>query len=186
MRQSGIPGLIWGVLGGMLLIVLVSRGCGAQGNLRGVFAPRPGDPSVAVLPLPALSLAALPEGVRNAHATASALLGQEGDTPALTPVAEGSGLRVSVERVDRRAAGVGVKGSIVNTGDTERVVPATALTFQDTQGQVYALSSGSATIAPGGRAAIDMTVPIAEGSGLTLVVSLPPDPPLTLVLLAKP
>lgn len=184
MRRSGVPGLALGIIGGLLLIILVSRGGRAQGTLRGVFAPHPGDPSTAVLPV--ISLEDLPQEVRNGQATAIALLGQGQAAPALTPVVEGGGLRIAVERVERRPGGVGVKGSIVNTGGAERTIPATALTFHDTQGQAYALSSGSVSIAPGGRAAIDMTVPIAEGSGLTLLVSLPPDPPLSMVLLAGP
>jgi len=64
-------------------------------------------------------------------------------------------------------------------------VPAAALLFRDGTGQVYGGGAGSATLAPGQSAAIDMTVPIPEGSGLTLILSLPPDPPLEMVLLAN-
>jgi hypothetical protein len=185
MRERGVPAWLYGVLAGLLLIIVVRSCLGSpEGSLRGQLAPRPGDPAVADLPLPDVSLDALPQSVRNAQATALALLGNGEAVPALTPTAEGAGLRVRIDALRRTDTGVQVTGELVNTGSAPRSVPPEALLFRDSAGQLYAISGPSAEVGPNAGVAIDMTVPVAADSGLTLIVDLPPDPPLQLVLLA--
>jgi hypothetical protein len=184
-KQGGVPFWLYGVLAGLLLIVLV-RSCVAPSadTLRGTFAPRPGDPTTADLPLPDLSLDSLPAQAQQAQATAVALLNLGQGAAPITPEVEGNGVRIVVDSLRREGEGIQVQGSITNTAGAARTIPAQALLFRDGSGQVYGGGTGSATLEPGQRAAIDMRVPIPEGSGLTLIFSLPPDPPLEMILLA--
>lgn len=185
MRQ-GFPYWVLGFIGGLILIVIVARSPLAPSSeqLQAQFAPRPGEGASVDLP-PIPSLSELPPELQNVQATAIALLGGGSQIPALTPTARHNTLAVEITSLSRSAAGLRIRGSITNTGQQPRSISTTDLRFHDNGGQVYAASGGSATLAPGESAPIDLTVPVPAGSGLTLSLDLPPDPPLELVLLAQ-
>jgi hypothetical protein len=108
--------------------------------------------------------------------------------PALTPVASGPRLRVEVREVRRVSDQVKVSGAVTNISSAPLEIGVRAFAFRDSAGVTYAASGAGTTLQPGQSTALDLAVPLPAGRGLTLLVVLPPDPPLeqVLVLETKP
>jgi hypothetical protein len=65
-------------------------------------------------------------------------------------------------------------------------VPPSAFSFRDSAGISYATAgSGGTTLQPGQSTPFDLGVPLPGERGLSLIVSLPPDPPLQQVLVVE-
>jgi len=64
-------------------------------------------------------------------------------------------------------------------------LPIDAFVFRDSAGVTYAASGRGTTLQPGQSTTLDLTVPLPEGRGLTLVVTVPPDPPIEQILVVE-
>ena len=105
--------------------------------------------------------------------------------PALTPVASGPRLRVEVREVRRVGDQVKVSGAVTNISSAPLEIGVRAFAFRDSAGVTYAASGAGTTLQPGQSTALDLAVPLPAGRGLTLLVALPPDPPLEQVLVVE-
>jgi hypothetical protein len=105
--------------------------------------------------------------------------------PALTPVASGLRLRVEVGEVKRSGEQVRITGAVSNIGGAALELPIDAFVFRDSAGVTYAASGRGTTLQPGQSTTLDLTVPLPEGRGLTLVVTVPPDPPIEQILVVE-
>lgn len=178
------------VLGGILLaliLILISMPAGRVGNpaLIQHFAPRPTDPSAPTMQpfqLPQVHLPDLPIDMRRTLTSLRDRFTNGQRVPALTPVASGPRMRVEVQDVQRSGDRVQVTGSVANTSGAALEIPSGAFSFRDSAGITYATSAASTTLQPGQSTPIDLAVPLPPGRGLTLVVTLPPDPPIEQVL----
>ena len=72
----------------------------------------------------------------------------------------------------------------MSTTDVE--IPIDAIELRDNIGATYVAGGpNSVRLAPGESTPLDLTVPLPEGRGLLLTLTLPPDPPVTQVLLVS-
>ena len=79
-----------------------------------------------------------------------------------------------------------MRGELKNIADQPLDVPATAFSFRDSAGIAYTLGgSGATTVQPGQTAPFDLSVPLPAERGLTLIVTLPPDPPIQQTLVVE-
>jgi hypothetical protein len=106
--------------------------------------------------------------------------------PALTPVASGARARVEIAEVRRSGDHIQIRGSVVNASDAPLSIPPGAFSFRDSGGVSYSTSgSGGVTLAPGQSTTLDLGVPLPTERGLTLILTIPPDPPLEQVLVVE-
>ncbi|MFO7169127.1 MAG: hypothetical protein DIU80_013980 [Chloroflexota bacterium] len=185
--RSALPMVLLGLLLALALIWIASGGRpGPNQALEARFAPRPrapGEPTPAPFTLPQVRLPDLPPEVQQAVADAATQLSGGQAAPALTPVARGSRVEIEVAEVRREGQRVRVRGTVANIADQPLEIPPGAFSFRDSAGTNYATSgSGGPSLQPGASTTFDLTLPLPEGLGLTLILTLPPDPPLEQVL----
>lgn len=180
-----------GVLLALLLIAISTRAGGGINTpaLQQRFAPKPTDPSAPTaesFQLPSVNLPSLPPSVQQVITAARDRLAGGESAPALTPMASGPRARVEVRQVKRAGEQLQVSGTIANTTSAPLTIPPGAFSFRDSQGVLYATSgSGSATLQPGQSTSFDLGVPVPPERGLTLILILPPDPPLEQMLVVE-
>lgn len=190
-QRNSVPFWLIGVIVALVLILVGQRlsGAGANPVLVDTFRPAPTDASAPTPPgfqLPQVNLPQLPpdaqkalENVRDRFASGQAV-------PALTPKATGVRASVEVKEVKRAGGNVQVRGNINNIADQPLQVPASAFTFRDSAGVSYTLGgNASTTVQPNQSAPFDLSVPLPEGRGITLIVTLPPDPPIQQTLIVE-
>jgi len=185
--RSVVPWVVSGLLLALGLIWLATGGQpGRNQLLEQQFMPRPlapGEPTPAPFQLPQVNLPELPPEVQQAVAAAESQLQSGGAVPALTPVAESGRARVTVTDVRREGEILRVRGEVANLAAGTLEIPPGAFSFRDSAGTNYATTgTGGASLAPGQRTAFDLTVPLPEGYGLTLLLNLPSDPPIEQIL----
>lgn len=180
-----------GVLLALVLILISTRAGGGLNNaaLQQRFAPQPTDPNAPPDPslqLPQVSLPNLPPAVQQVLTSArERLLGGQA-VPALTPVSIGPRARVEVREVKRVSDHLQVSGTIANSSDAPLAIPPGAFSFRDSRGIGYATGgSGGATLQPGQSTSFDLGVPVPADRGLTLILNLPPDPPVEQMLVVE-
>jgi len=190
-RDKKFPMWIGGILLALVLILLSNGGNSGPVNpaLIGRFAPRPADPSEPTaqpFQLPQVHLPSLPPAVQDTLIKLRDRFAGGGAIPALTPVASGARVKVNVGEVRRVGDQVQIKGSVSNTSDAPLTIPPGAFAFRDSAGVSYSTGGSAAvTLAIGQSTALDLGVPLPNGRGLTLILALPPDPPLEQVLVVE-
>ena len=190
-RDKKIPMWMGGILLAVVLILLSNRGSGGLTNpvLIGRFVPRPTDPGAPTAPafqLPQVHLPSLPPAMQDTVAKLRDRFAGGQAIPALTPRASGPRVRVEVGEVRRVGDHVQVKGSVVNLSDQSLTIPSGAFAFRDSGGVSYSTTgSAAATLAVGQSTTLDLGVPLPDGRGLTLILNIPPDPPLEQVLVVE-
>lgn len=176
-----------GVLLALALIVVggMNNGFGSP-ELARRFAAQPPDPGDLMLNLPRIEAPqAPPDLLRTLDDLHKRLAGGQ-VAMALTPTAASPRIEVRVGDLHRSGDQMVVHGSVRNLGNREVTIPPGAFTFRDSRGVRYATSSsGGVTLAPGAATDFEFTIPLPEGRGLTLIVDLPPDPPIEQVLLLE-
>jgi hypothetical protein len=187
--RNRTPYLLIGVLAALLLIAIGTRLGGAQlGNprLSQRFVPTPADPNAPTVEpfrLPQVSLPGLPPQVAEQVAALQRTLAGGGAAPALTPVAEGRRVRIEIADLRRSGDELKIAGKVTNTSAAPLTVATDAFSFRDSAGTTYRVAGGrSATLQPGQSTTLDLSVPLPAGRSVTLVLDLPPDPPLEQVL----
>lgn len=183
------PFWLWGILLALVLIGISTRSRLPPDNvaLQQHFARQP----TAALPLPGIQLPKLdighvPPEVRQAVESVQQQLGLGQSVPALTPVAQSPRVRVEIATLQQHADGLQIVGEVMNISSTEIDVPISAFELRDNLGATYVAGGGaSVRLAPGERTPLDLTVPVPEGRGVLLTLTLPPDPPVTQVLLVS-
>jgi hypothetical protein len=193
-NRNKIPMWVGGIFLALLLILLSNRAGGGLGNpaLIQRFTPRPTDPSAPTarpFELPQVHLPSLPPAVQDTFTKLRDRFARGEAVPALTPVASGPRAKVEIGEVRRESDHVQVRGSVTNIGDAPLTIPPGAFSFRDSAGVSYATSGSSpVTLAAGQSTTLDLGVPLPDGRGLTLILTVPPDPPLEQVLVveAKP
>lgn len=176
-----------GVLMALTLIVIggMNNGFGSP-ELARRFAAQPPAPGDLTLNLPRIEAPQAPPDLLRALDDLHKQLSGGRATPALTPTVAGPRIEVRVGDLRRTGDQIIVRGSVRNLGDREVTIPPGAFTFRDSRGVRYATgSSGGATLAPGAATDFEFTIPLPEGRGLTLIVDLPPDPPIEQVLILE-
>lgn len=177
-------------LGALIALALIAIG-GMNGRsgmpeLTRRFAAQPPAPGDLTLDLPRIEAPQAPPDLLRAIDDLHRRLSGGQVAPALTPTAASPRIEVRVTDLRRNGDQMVVRGSVRNLGDREVTIPPGAFTFRDSRGVRYATaSSGGATLAPGAATDFEFTIPLPEGRGLTLIVDLPPDPPLEQVLLLE-
>src|SRR5262249_54470923 len=190
-RDNKIPMWVGGILLAVVLILLSNRGSGGLTNpvLIGRFVPRPTDPSAPTaqpFQLPQVHLPSLPPSVQNSLTKLRDRFASGEAVPALTPVVSGPRVKVDVGEVRRAGDHVQIKGSVTNISDAPLTIPSGAFAFRDSAGVTYSTSGSAAvTLAPGQSTPLDLGVPLPDGRGLTLVLSIPPDAALEQVLVVE-
>jgi hypothetical protein len=193
-RDKQIPMWVGGILLALVLILLSNRGSGGLTNpvLIGRFVPRPTDPGAptpAPFQLPQVHLPSMPPAVQDTLIKLRDRFAGGGPIPALTPIASGPRARVNIGEVRRVGDQVQIKGDVVNLSDSSLTIPSGAFSFRDSAGVSYSTGGSAAvTLASAQTIPLDLGVPLPDGRGLTLILSIPPDPPLEQVLVveAKP
>jgi hypothetical protein len=189
-EESSLPFVAVGVLLALVLIVVTFRSSPPNESvLSRRFAPQPVDPlkpTLSPFELPQVSLPDLPPDAQTRISDLTEQLAGGRSIPALTPVATGPGLRVSVEALRRSGERVSVRGTLANTGQSPiRVAPESFL-FRDSAGVSYTTEgSGSTQLAPGETTSFDLSIPLPAQRGLTLIVDIPPEPPLEQTLIVE-
>jgi hypothetical protein len=189
-EESSLPYLIGGVLLAVVLILLTFRSSPPNETvLSQRFAPQPVDPlqpTLAPFELPQVRLPDLPPDAATQISDLAEQFAGGGSIPALTPVATGPTLSVSVESLRRSGGRVSVRGTLANTGTAPIQVAPESFLFRDSAGVSYATEgSGSTSLAPGDSTSFDLSIPLPERRGLTLIVDIPPAPPLEQTLIVE-
>lgn len=189
-QRNPIPFWLIGVIVALILILIGQRvGGGANPVLIDTFRPDPTDPSAPTPPgfqLPQVNLPQLPPEAQQAIQSVRDRFAAGEAVPALTPEATGVRARIQVQEIKRQGSNVQVRGNLTNIGDQPLQVPASAFSFRDSAGIAYSLSgSGATMVGPGQAAPFDLSVPLPEGRGLTLLVELPPDAPIQQTLIVE-
>lgn len=187
--RNNLPIWLGGILLALILIFISTRGAGINNPvLVQHFAPRPTDPGAPMaqpFQLPQVHLPDLSPDLRRSLTALRDRFAGGQTVPALTPVASGPRLRVEVRSVQRTGDRVQVIGSVANLSDAPLAIPAGSFSFRDSAGVTYATSGGGTTLQPGQSTTLDLAVPLPADRGLTLVVTLPPDPPMEQVLVVQ-
>jgi hypothetical protein len=136
--------------------------------------------------LPRVTLPELPPDTQqNVSKIREALAGGQ-TAPALTPVAQGGGVTVTVRDLSRVGDQVSVRGSVRNGRSAPLAIGPEAFGFRDSAGTSYTTQgSGATELQPGQETDFDLSVPLPEGRGLILSLSIPPDPPIEQTLLVE-
>ncbi len=190
-RDKKFPMWLGGILLALVLILVSNRGSGGLANpvLIGRFVPRPtefGAPTAQPFQLPQVHLPSLPPAVQDSLANLrDRFAGGEG-IPALTPVVSGQRVKVDISEVRRVGDQVQLKGSIANISAAPLTIPPGAFSFRDSGGVSYSTAGSAAvTLAAGQSTTLDLGVPLPDGRGLTLILTVPPDPALEQVLVVE-
>jgi len=77
------------------------------------------------------------------------------------------------------------RGHFGGYGEAPLEIGLSAFSFRDSVGVSYAASGASTTLRPGQSTALDLALPLPKSRGLTLVITLPPDPPIEQVLMVE-
>ncbi len=185
-NRNSFPIWIGGVVLALALILLSTRGAGINNPaLVQRFTPKPTDPGAPTAPafqLPQVHLPSLPPGMQQTFTKLRDRFAGGQAVPALTPEASGTRARVKVDEVRRAGDRVHVRGTVTNIADQPLEIPPGAFSFRDSAGVDYTTSGGGATLQPGQSTSFDLGVPLPPDHGLTLILTLPPDPPLEQVL----
>jgi hypothetical protein len=185
-NRQHVPAWIGGVLLALILILISTRGGGVNSAvLVRRFAHDPNAPTSEPYQFPSIDLPSLPEGVRRSITSLRDRFAGGQAVPALTPVASGPRLRVEVGEVRRAGAQVHIGGTLENISDAPIELPIGAFTFRDSAGLSYTASGSGTRLQPGQSTTLDLNVPLPEGRGLAMLISLPPDPPLEQLLVAE-
>lgn len=188
-EESSTPFLIAGLLIALVLVGTFFLNPPNQAALSRQFVARPpsaGDSTLDAIDLPQVYLPDLPSDAQTKISDLTEQLAKGQATPALTPEAAGLNIRVKVRDIRRSGDRVSIRGSVVNTGAAPLQVAPAAFVFRDSSGVSYATEgTGATTLASGAETPFDLTVPLPQGRGLTLIVDLPPDPPLEQVLIVE-
>jgi hypothetical protein len=189
--RNKLPMWLGGIVLALVLIVLSNQSSGGLSNPTLVqrFVPRPTDPSVptaAPFQLPQVSLPSLPPTIQDTLTNLRDRLASGEGVPALTPVASGPRAKVEITEVRRSGDHVQIQGSVTNASGEPLNIPPGAFSFRDSAGVSYSTSgSAGVTLAPGQSTSLDLGVPLPDGRGLTLILIIPPDPPLEQVLVVE-
>lgn len=187
--KNTFPFWLGGVIVAIILIVIGTRVSSDGGNpvLREKFAADSAAAAAAPgVELPRVSLPQLPGDVQKTVTDLQDRFKGGQSVPGLTPIASGSRVRINIGDVKRNGGDVQVIGSVTNISDQPIDVPASAFSFRDSSGTAYAISGdATSTLKPGQSTDLDLSLPLPESYGLTLVLTLPPDPPLEQVLLVQ-
>lgn len=188
--RGRFPLWLAGVLIAVVLIA-IGRVVSGPGNpvLMQQFAPQPTDPNaptVAPWELPQVDLSGVSPEMQRRLSDLRDRFGSGEAVPALTPSAVGPRVRVEVAEVRRRGDAAEVVGTVSNVSDQPVSIPANAFAFRDSDGTTYAIEgANSTTLQPEQSTELNLSVPLPTGRGLTLIFTLPPDPPLEQVLLIE-
>lgn len=184
------PTLLFVALGVLIALALIT--IGGMNNRSGMteltrrFAAQSPAPNDLALDLPRIEAPQAPPDLLRALDDLHKRLSGGQVAPALTPTVAGPRIEVRVSDLRRNGDQMVVRGSVRNPGDREVTIPPGAFTFRDSRGIRYATaSSGGGALAPGATTDFEFTVPVPKGRGLTLIVDLPPDPPLEQVLVLE-
>jgi hypothetical protein len=187
--ESATPFLIGGLLIALVLVGTFFLNPPNQAALSRQFVARPsspGMPTLAAIDLPQVRLPELPSDAQTKISDLTDQLAKGQAIPALTPEVEGPHVRVRVRDIRRDGDHVSIRGSVSNIGTAPLQVTPAAFLFRDSTGVSYATEgTGATTLAAGADTPFDLTVPLPEGRGLTLIVDLPPEPPLEQVLVVE-
>lgn len=180
---------LWGILLALALIFISSRSrfTPDETALQQHFAKQP-TPAVIMpdLPLPQLEFERLSPDVQRAAQNIQRQIGLGQQVPALTPVVQSSRVKIDITSLRRRSNSVQIVGEVLNVSTTEVEIPIDAIELRDNVGATYGAGDpNSVHLAPGESTPLDLTVPLPEGRGLLLTLTLPPDPPVTQVLLVS-
>ncbi len=187
-RNSSVPIWVWGVLVGVILILISSQGRLRPDNpaLQQAFALQPTPIGQAPgLGLPQLDLGNLPTELQDLSRDLWRRLGLGQSVAPIASSARSARLQVEVREIRRVEAGVQIIGQVQNISMDQVRVPISAFELRDSTGASYIAGGGaSATLAPNETTPLDLTVPLPAGRGLLLVTNLPPDAPVEQILLA--
>ncbi|HMO60337.1 MAG TPA: hypothetical protein PKA05_00965 [Roseiflexaceae bacterium] len=179
--RGRFPPWVIGLLIAGVLIVLGGRLQLGNPTLMHEFSVRATPPG-APLELPALAELS-PETERMVRELRERFEGGAA-IPPLTPTANDSRLVVIVQELRRNGDRVQIRGVLRNTAAAPMIIQPGAFAFRDSSGVTYGTDSlGGATIDPAGEIPFDLAVPLPAERGLTLILSIPPEPPLELILL---
>lgn len=183
-EKQQFPLWLGGVLLAVVLIFIASRvNTPVNPVLQQKFAPQPIDPNAPTSAPFALPGVSVPTGLQEQFDQLRNRFNSGDEVPALTPIAEGGPVRMEIASLQRSGENVQVNGTIQNTGSVPLDVPLSAFSFQDSTGVAYAIEgSGQTTIQPGEQAPFNLEVPLPEGRGLTIILTLPSQLPLEQVL----
>lgn len=182
-ESNRIPVWLGGILIAFVLILISTQG-GTFSNPELIrrFAPSPSAATPRPFQPPQIQIPELPPEIQHTLASLRErfLGGQQ--VPALTPVTRGPRMQVEVKILQRNGDQVHVIGTVANISDVVLTIPAGTFSFRDSAGVSYATQGGSTTLQPGQSTSLDLTVPLPPSRGLTLVATLPPDPPIEQLL----
>ncbi len=182
------------ILAGLLLAVLFigSSFFASPPNLR-VLQPRflpqtpdPSGPTDVPFELPQIPQPSLPPDVQSKLKGLQDRLSGGQAIPALTPIVQEQGIQIEVRELRREGEAIQVRGSIKNTGTSKLTIPPDAFVFRDSAGVRYGTQGANgATLNPGEHVEFDLGVPLPEGRGLSLILSVPPAPPIQQILFVE-
>ncbi|MEM8532461.1 MAG: hypothetical protein AAGF95_16580 [Chloroflexota bacterium] len=190
-ERKQVPFWLIGVLIALVLI-LIGNQIGSQPNnveLSRAFEPVPTDPNAPTVPsieFPEVTLPELPPEVQQGVVGLRDRLAGGQSIPALTPVANSNQLQIDITQLRREGEQVHIQGQISNIASSSVNIPATAFSFQDSAGTTYGLNGNAiTTLEPEQSTDIDLSVPLPPDLGLTLIVAVPPDPPIQQILIVE-
>jgi hypothetical protein len=190
-NRNKLPMWMGGIILALVLILLSNRAGGGFSNpaLIQRFTPRPTDPSAPTaqpFQLPQVHLPSLPQPLQDTLIKLRDRFAKGEAVPALTPVASGPRAKVEIAEVRRASDHVQVRGSVTNISSASLTIPPGAFAFRDSAGVTYSTSSSSPVILAAGQSTtLDLGVPLPEARGLTLILTIPPDPALEQVLVVE-
>jgi hypothetical protein len=188
--ENGMPFVVVGVVVALVLIVVTFQSRPPNEIiLQRQFAPQPIDPSqptLAPFELPQVSLPDVPPEVRMTLSELTQQLASGKSIPALTPTAAGQSLQVTIKDLSRSGDMLSVRGQVTNISKQQLTVAPEAFLFRDSTGISYATEGNNpATLEPGEQTSFDLSVPLPQGRGLTLILTVPPDPPIEQTLMVE-
>ncbi|NOK57574.1 MAG: hypothetical protein GFH27_549303n160 [Chloroflexi bacterium AL-W] len=190
-ERHQVPFWLIGVLIALVLILIGNR-IGSQPNnveLSRAFAPVPTDPNAPIAPSiepPQVNLPELPPDIQQGVVGLRDRLAGGESIPALTPVASSNQLQIDITQVRREGDQIHIRGRVSNIADSSVNIPATAFSFRDSAGTTYGLNGNAiTTLEPDQSTEIDLSVPLPPDLGLTLIVAVPPDPPIQQILIVE-
>jgi len=174
-RSTGPSPIVWGLFIGLGLIVLISmRACSpdSEQTLRSRFAATSATQEAQqIAGTPAISL---PEPIQSlGQTTVARFQGGQAVVPSSPTVADTT-LKVDIQSIQQIDGGLQIKGLVTNVGKTSLRVPLSAFRFTDQNGTVYASQGdAAATLPPGDKTPLDLTLPIENPTSLQMVVDIP-------------
>jgi len=187
-NENRLPIWLGGILLALILIFIGTRGGFNNPALSQHFAPQPTDPNAPTqqpFQLPQVHLPSLPPEMQRSLTSLRDRFAGGQAVPALTPVATGPRVRVEVQTIKRSGDRVQVSGSVANISNAPLTLPTSAFAFRDSAGVTYTASGDNTTLQPGQSEPLNLTVPLPPDRGLTLVFTLPPDPPQEQILILE-